>query len=70
MPWRAVFFRPGRSAAVARLLWEQDVAGSIPVAPTMFQRLHQFSGGAFGVIAFRQLRELATETSNHPLSGW
>ena len=35
MPWRAVFFRPGRSAAVARLLWEQDVAGSIPVAPTM-----------------------------------
>ena len=24
----------GRSAAVARLLWEQDVAGSIPAAPT------------------------------------
>ena len=26
----------GRSAAVARLLWEQDVAGSIPAAPTSF----------------------------------
>ena len=22
------------------------------------------------IIAFRQLRELATETKNHPLSGW
>ena len=26
----------GRSAAVAYLLWEQMVAGSIPAAPTMF----------------------------------
>ena len=45
----AVFFHPGRSAAVARLLWEQDVAGSIPVAPTMSKGSIGFPVEPFGV---------------------
>ena len=40
-------FVPGRSAAVARLLWEQDVAGSIPVAPTIFKGSIGFPVGPF-----------------------
>lgn len=33
----AIIADAGRSAAVAYLLWEQMVAGSIPAAPTKFQ---------------------------------
>src|SRR4029079_2942436 len=43
------FLSPGRSAAVAYLLWEQMVAGSIPAAPTrssVVPRNSQLGGGS------------------------
>ena len=44
----AAFSCAGRSAAVARLLWEQDVAGSIPVAPTIYDRACDLHALFFG----------------------
>ena len=47
------FSSSGRSAAVAYLLWEQMVAGSIPAAPTSLIRHFAFRSCSCGRHAFR-----------------